>query len=75
MNRVTLVLHVQLENKQDADQVLMCIAADDRVLKIEGTVTLPVQMIDNPEAAARMAADDVRLRAVGILPILTGDAA
>ena len=75
MKRVTLTLNVELATKKDADEVLMCVAADDRVLKLDGTVTLPVQMIDNPEAAARMAADDVRLRSVGVLPPLSGDAA
>ncbi|CAB4336628.1 unannotated protein [freshwater metagenome] len=75
MKRVTLILNVELATKKDADAVLMCVAADDRVLKLDGTITLPVPMIDNPEAAARMAADDVRLRAVGVLPPFSGDAA
>ena len=71
MNRVTLHLTVELATKQDADEVLMCVAADDRVRRINGTVTLPVEMINNPLAAARMAEDDVRLRAEGKLPPLS----
>lgn len=73
--RYVLSLNVEVASKNDADAVLMCVAADDRVLSLDGTVTVPILMIDNPEAAARMAADDTRLRAVGILPPLNGDAA